>query len=104
MQKLTSQIQVLQERVNCMNDSGEFQEIESNHSGKVSHVPSQRSVMPSPRSMLCRDTRLPLDTWILSQPQESVLGNPRLVFDPSQTPYQGILHSTTPSATGAVPV
>ena len=29
MQKLTSQIQELQESVNCMNDSGEFQEIES---------------------------------------------------------------------------
>ena len=26
------------------------------------------------------------------------------MFDSSQTPYQGIPHSTTPSATGAVPV
>ena len=26
------------------------------------------------------------------------------MFESSQTPYQGILHSTTPSATGEVPV
>ena len=32
IQKLTSQIQELQERVNCMNDSGEFQDIESDYS------------------------------------------------------------------------
>ena len=32
------------------------------------------------------------------------MGNPRLMFESSQTPYQGILHSTNPSATGAVPV
>ena len=34
IQRLTSQIQELQERVTCMNDSGEFQDIESNYSGK----------------------------------------------------------------------
>ena len=33
-QRLTSRMQELQERVNCMSDSGEFQDIESNHSGK----------------------------------------------------------------------
>ena len=32
IQKLASQIQELQERVNCMIDSGEFQDIESNYS------------------------------------------------------------------------
>ena len=31
-QKLTSQLQEMQERVNSMNDWGEFQEVESNHS------------------------------------------------------------------------
>ena len=34
IQRLTSQIQELQERVNCMNDSGEFQDKESNYSGR----------------------------------------------------------------------
>ena len=55
IQKLTSQIQELQERVNCMNDSGEFQDIDSNYSGTCSRVPSQRAVVPSPRSILSRD-------------------------------------------------
>ena len=50
--QLTSQIQELPERVNCMNDSGEFPEIESNYSGKCSHVPSQPAVVPSLRSVL----------------------------------------------------
>ena len=54
--------------------------------------------------MLSRDKRLPLDTWNLSGTHGNFYGNPRPVFNSTQTPYQGILHSTTPSATGAVPV
>ena len=91
-------------RENCLNDSGEFQEVESNYSGKISHVPCQPAVILSPRSILRCDERLPLDTWNLSRSQENVFGNPRFMFESSQTPYHGILHSTTPSATGAVPV
>ena len=87
-----------------MNDSGEFQQVESNYSGKCSHVPSQPAVIPSPRSMLSRDKRFPLDTWNLFEPHGNVFGNPRPMFESSQTPCQGILHFTTPSATGAVPV
>ena len=41
IQRLTSPIQELQERAHCMNDSGEFREVESDHSGRLSHVPSQ---------------------------------------------------------------
>ena len=48
-QKRTSQIQELQEMVNCTKDSGEFQEIESNYSAKNSLVPSQLTVVTSPR-------------------------------------------------------
>ena len=87
-----------------MSDSGEFQDIESNFSGKFSHVPSQPAVIPSPRSMLSRDRSMPLDTWNLSGTQGNVFGNPRSMFDSSPTLYQGILHSTNPSATGAIPV
>ena len=35
IQKLTSQLQEMQEQMNSMNDSGEFQEVESNHSGRT---------------------------------------------------------------------
>ena len=64
-----SQIPELQERVNCMNDSGEFQDIESNYSGKISHVRSQPAIVLSPRSMPSCDKRLPIDTWNLSGSQ-----------------------------------
>ena len=104
IQRFSSQIQELQERVNCMNDSGEFRDIESNYSGKLSHVPSQPAVVPSPRSMLSRDRRMPFDTWSLSGTQGNVFGNPRYMLDSSQIPYQGILHSTNQSATGRIPV
>ena len=87
-----------------MNDSGEFQDIDANYSGKFSHVPSPPAVIPSPQSMLSRDKRMPFDTWNLSETQGTVLGNPRPMFASSQTLYQGILHSTNPSATGAIPV
>ena len=34
---------------------------------------------------------------------ETFFGNARSMFDSSQTPHQGILHSTNPSATGTIP-
>ena len=46
IQRLTSQLQDLQEQMNSMNDSGESQEVESNHSGRLSHVPIQPAVIP----------------------------------------------------------
>ena len=42
--------------------SGNYQDIESNYSRKISHVPSQPAVIVSPQSMLSCDQRLPLDT------------------------------------------
>ena len=47
IQELTSQIQELQERMNYMNDSGEFQDVESICSGKLSHVPVSQAIVPS---------------------------------------------------------
>ena len=64
-----------------MNDSGEFQEIESNCSGNILTVPVKPAVVPNPRSMLSRDKRLPLDAWNLSEPQGNVLSNPRPMFE-----------------------
>ena len=43
-------------------------------------------------------------TWNLSEHRETVFCKLRSMFDLSQTLYPGILHSTTPSATGAIPV
>ena len=58
-----------------MNSSGEFQDIESNCCGRLSHVSSQPEMIPSSRSLLSRDKRLPHDTWNQSGVQENVFGN-----------------------------
>ena len=89
--------------MNSMNDSGEFQEVESNHSGRMSYVPSQLAAIPSSCSMLRRDKRLPLDTWNTSGSQEIVFGNQFSAFDSSRNHCQGIHPSTTPGASGSVP-
>ena len=54
--------------------------------------------------MLSRARSLQPETWNLSGTQGNVFSNPRPMFDSSQTPYQGILHSTNQSATGGIPV
>ena len=63
----------MQGQMNSINDSGEFQEVESNHSGRLSYVPSRPAAIPSSRSTLSRDKRLPLDTWNTSGLQETFL-------------------------------
>ena len=57
-----------------MSDSGEFLEMESNHSGRLSLVPSQPQVIPS-SAVVSRDNGLPFDTWNTSELQENVYGN-----------------------------
>ena len=66
---------------------------------KLINVPSRSAVVPSPRSM-SRDQSLRSDTWNLSGTQGYVFGHLRAIIDSSQTPHQGILHSTNQSATG----
>ena len=97
-------MQEMQEQMNSMNDSEEFQEVESNHSGRLSYVPSQAAAIPSSRSVLSRDKRLPLDTWNTSGLQENVFGNHYSAVHSSRNHYQGIHHSMTPGDTGSVPV
>ena len=62
IQRLTSQLQSLQEQMNSIGDSGELQDAESNFGWRLSHVSSQPAIIPSSRSMLSRDKRLPLKT------------------------------------------
>ena len=85
----------MQDQMNSMNDSGEFQEVESNYSGRLSYVSSQLVMIPSFRSMLSRDKRLPLDTWNTSGLQENVFGNQFSTFDSPRDHPQG-LHSCAP--------
>ena len=84
LQQLTSQLQQIQEQMNSTNDSGDFQDVESNKSGRLSHVSSQPAMIPSSRSMLIRDKRMPLDTWNQSGLQENVFGNQFSMCDSSR--------------------
>ena len=84
IQQLTSQLQKMQERMNSMNDSGDFSHAESNYSRRLSHVSSQPVMIPSSRALLSRDKRSPLDTWNQSGLQENVFGNQCSTFDSSR--------------------
>ena len=88
----------MQEQMNSMSDSGEFQEVKSNHSGRLSHVPSQPEMVPSSSSILSRDTRLPFDTWNTSGLQGKVFGNQFTTFglprNLSQGIHYGVAHKT----------
>ena len=96
-------MQEMQGQMNSVNDSGEFQEVESNHSGGLSYVSSPPEAIPSYRSMLSRDTCLPLNTWNTSGSQENVFGDQFSTFDSSRNHYREIHHRTTPRETGSVP-
>ena len=66
IQQLTSQLEEMQERMNSRSvGSGDFQEVESNYCGRFSHVSSQLVMIPSSRSMLSRDKRLPLGFLVI---------------------------------------
>ena len=104
IQELTSQIQELQDGVNLMNDSPEFQYAESIRSGKLSHVPSQLSIAPSLCGMLSRDQSLRPDTWNLLGTSGNVFDCLLAPIDSSSTPYSGMPLSTDQSATGGNPV
>ena len=86
-----------------MNDSGQFQEVESNHRGRLSHVPSQPEVTPSSSSMLSRDKRLPPNTWDAPRLQENVVGNQFSTFGSPRNPSQGIHYCATPRETESIP-
>ena len=71
----------MQEQMNSMNDSGDFQDVESNKSGRLSHVSSALVMISSSRSLPSRDKSRPFDTWNQSGVQENVLGNQFSTFD-----------------------
>ena len=78
-------MQNLQERMNDLNDFGEFQDVESKKSGHLSHVQPAR--ISSPRSMRSCDKRLLPETWNPPGLQEHAFANPRSTLESSQIPY-----------------
>ena len=86
-----------------MNSSGEFHDIESNYSGRMSHISSQPEMIPSFSALLSRDRKLPLDTWNQSGVQENVFGNQFSTFDSPRDFPQRIQSDDVQRNRGAVP-
>ena len=103
IQKLSSQLREMQDQMNSMSDSGEFQEMESNYSGRLSDVSCQLAMVPSSRSMLSFDKRLPPDTWNTSGLQDNVFGNQFSTFDSPRDHHQGIHPYAPQKERGSVP-
>ena len=72
IQKLTSQLKEMQEQMNSMSDSENFKKWNQITVRDCLTFPVSLQMIPSSRSMLSRDKRLPLDTWNQSGLQENV--------------------------------
>ena len=79
--ELTARIQELQNEVNCMNDSRDFNDAQSARSGP-SHFPGQLALFPSyrdPGGLLSRNNQPP-DIWNSQVISGNVVANPRVSF------------------------
>ena len=97
--ELSGRQQELQNEVNCMNDSKDFQDAESVRSGN-SHVTSQPGVLPRhppfqgmlrPSFISQRQTEEPPNIWDTSGISGNVFAHPQTS---SSAPYPQELHST----------
>ena len=77
--------------------------VESNFCGRLSRVSSQPAKIPSSRTMLSRDKRLPLDTGNQSGLQENVFGNQFSTFDSARNLRQRIQSDEKQRERGKVP-
>ena len=86
--------------MSCTNVSGELQDIESNYSGKISHVPSQPTSSHSKSSIYAKP-RQTLATWYMEiclKNREKFLAI-HVLCSIHHRPYQRILHSSIGSTT-----
>ena len=97
--ELSGRLQELQNEVNCMNDSKDFQDAESIRSGN-SHVTSQPGIFPKhppfvgllrPSFISQRQTKEPPNTWDTSGISGNVFAHPQTS---SSAPYPQELNST----------
>ena len=97
--ELSGRLQELQNEVNCMNDSKDFQDAESIHSGN-SHVTSQPGIFPKhppfqgmlrPSFISQRQTEEPPNIWDTSGISGNVFAHPQTS---SSAPYPQELNST----------
>ena len=97
--EFTAQIQELQNKMNSTNNSRELRDVESACSWRLSHVPNQPVIVPSPCGMLTRDYCQRPDT-------RNLLGTSGNVFENSSGPvasttpiYRGMLRGRNPITT-----
>ena len=102
VQKLRESHETIRRLTSQLQDSGEFQEVESNYSVRLSYVPSQSAAIPSSRSMLTCDKRWPFDTWNAPGLQENFFINQFSIFGSLRNPSQGIHYCATPRKTESV--
>ena len=76
--------------------------MESNYSGRLSYVSSQPAMIPSSRSMLGRDKRLPLMEYIWNTGKR-FFGNQFSTFDSPRDHPQGIHSGASQRERGSVP-
>ena len=78
--------------------------MESNYNGRLSHVSSQPAMIPSSRSLLSRDKRLPLDTWNQIWIAGKCFGNQFLRLIHPEIVIKEIPHSITLGTAGSISV
>ena len=91
--QLLTQILDLHNKVTSLTDARDFNDPETASSSGATHVPSQPSPVPSPRSMPCRDSGLPHDTRHIVctsgnvfERQPAPEGLPSALFEDSKNP------------------
>ena len=74
--QLLTLIQEWKNKANSLSDSTRFDDPESGSSSEATHVPSQTSTIPSPRTMPRRDSGLPHDTRNITDTSGNVFERP----------------------------
>ena len=87
-----------------VNDSREFQDVESICSGKLSHVRNQPAIVPSLCGMLSHDQSLRPDTWNLLGTSGNVFDCPLGPIDSSSTYCRSMLQSWNLNGADGIPV
>ena len=97
IQRLTSQVQELQERMNYLTDSGDFHEVESNYGGKF--VTRSQSTSRDSKATLYAKLRQTLATYHM----ESIWITGKRFSKSTQILYRGTHPFMTPNAAGETP-
>ena len=88
--QFTVQIQELQDKVNSLNDSMDFHDLETASSSELSHVLSHLLICPSSFGKRCRDSGPQLDTRDSCGTRRKVLENPLTPDEPTSSSSRNV--------------